>query len=109
VTPCQVLISSKFDRPAGRMIGIDSKTDFESLHVEIEASGEDPMLFIREEVHGKYVPRNHRYYVKQNYMPQHREKLCSKPYWNLTLTQIYIGLRSDQARYVITLYVISKV
>jgi hypothetical protein len=42
VTPCQVLISNKFDKPDGKMIGIDSKKEFEALLNEIEASGEDP-------------------------------------------------------------------
>ena len=50
------------------MIGIWSKKEFEALHIEIEASGEDPMLFIREEFHGKHISGNHRYHVKQNYM-----------------------------------------
>ena len=48
------------------MIGIDSKKEFEALLIEIEASGEDPMLFSREEVHGKHISGNHRYRVKQN-------------------------------------------
>ena len=39
----------------------------------MEESGEDPMLFIREEVHGKYISGNHRYYVKQNYMLENQE------------------------------------
>jgi len=41
------------------MIGIDSKKEFKNLLIEIEASGEDPMLFILEEVHGKYISSNH--------------------------------------------------
>jgi hypothetical protein len=45
------------------MIGIDSKKDFETSLIEIEASSENPMLFIREEVHGKHIPGNHRYYM----------------------------------------------
>ena len=98
MTPCQVLIANKFDKPKRKLIGIETKKYFESLLVEIEASGEDPMLFIREEDHDKHISSNHRYHVKQNYMLQYREKCCSKPYWNLTLTQIYIGLRFDQAR-----------
>ena len=79
VTPCQVLISNKFEKPSKRMIGIDSKKEFENLLIEIESSGEDPMLFIREEVHGKHISGNHRYHVKQNYMLENREKFCTKP------------------------------
>ncbi len=43
------------------MSGIDNKQDFKSLLIEIENSGEDPMLFIREEVRGKHIFGNHRY------------------------------------------------
>jgi hypothetical protein len=50
VTPCQVFIASKHDKPKGRMVGIENKQGFEALLVEIEASGEDPMLFMREEL-----------------------------------------------------------
>ncbi len=50
------------------MIGIDSKKEFEALLKEIEASGEDPMLFIREELHGKHISGNRRYHVKQIYI-----------------------------------------
>jgi hypothetical protein len=89
------------------MIGIESKKEFETLLREIEASGEDPMLFIRDYVHGKHISGNHRYHVKQNYMIQNRDKFLSKPYWYLTLSQLYIGLRSDQARYVSIHYFIT--
>ncbi len=85
------------------MSRIDNKQDFEALLIEIEKSGEDPMLFIREEVRGKHMYGNHRYHVKYNYTIQHPDKFRSKPYWYLTLSQIYIGLRPDQARYA-TLY-----
>ncbi len=82
------------------MIGVDNKKDFESLLVEIEANGKDPMLFIREEVCAKHISENQRYRVKQNYILQYPEKFHSKPHWYSTLSQIYIELRSDQARYV---------
>ncbi len=81
------------------MSWIDNKQDFESLLIEIEKSGEDPILFIRDEVRGNHIFGNHRYHVKHNYMIQHPDKFRSKPYWYLILSQIYIGLRSDQARY----------
>ncbi len=61
------------------MIRIDSKKEFEALLIEIKVSGEDPMLFTREEVNGKHISSNHRYYVKQNYMLENREKCCTKP------------------------------
>ena len=95
MTPCHVLIDSKFDKPKGRTIGFENKKEFESLLAKIEASDEYPMIFIREEVPGKHISGNHIYYVKQNYMLQYREKFCSKPYWNLTLSQTYIRLRSN--------------
>jgi hypothetical protein len=80
------------------MIGIVNKKDFETLLKDIESSGEDPMVFIRDEVNGYHISGNHRYWVKQHYFAEHHEKFLQKPYWNLTLSQIYIGLRSDQAR-----------
>ncbi len=82
------------------MIGIDSKKEFEALLIEIEASGKDPTLFIRKEVHGKHISGNHCYHVKQNYVLENREKFCTKPYWHLTLSQLHIELCSDQARYI---------
>ena len=78
VTPCQVLISNKFDKSVGIIIGLDSKKEFETLVIEIAASGEDPMLFIREEFHGKHISGYH-HHVKQNYMLENREKFCTKP------------------------------
>ena len=72
MTPCEILIASKIEKPKGRMIEIENKKEFKSLLVEIEASGEDPMLFIREEVNGKHISRNHRYYVEQDCMLQHQ-------------------------------------
>ena len=77
------------------MIGIDNKKEFEILLIKIEASGEHPMLFIREAVHGKHISGNHRHRVKQNCMLENRENICTKPCWHLTLSQLYIGLRSD--------------
>jgi hypothetical protein len=49
------------------MIGIVNKKDFETLLKDIESSGEDPMVFIREEVRGYHISENHRYWVKQHY------------------------------------------
>ena len=69
-----------------------------TLPNNIESSGEDPMVFIREEVKGYHISRDHRYWVKQAYGRENHENVLQKPYWNLTLSQIYIGLRSDQAR-----------
>ncbi len=85
------------------MSWIDNKQDFEVLLIEIEKSGEDSMLFIREEVREKHISGNDRYHLKHTYMIQHPDKFRSKPYWYLTLSQIYIGLRCVQARYA-TLY-----
>ena len=82
------------------MIGIDNKKEFEILLIKIEASGEHPMLFIREAVHGKHISGNHRYHVNQNYMLENREEFCTKPCRYLALSQLYIGLRSDQAKYI---------
>ena len=100
VTACQVLIA--FDNKQwydkDDMIGIKNKREFENLLSEKEAAGEDPMLFIRDKIRGKHISGNHRYTVKMIYKSQNRDKFNSKPYWYLTLCQMYIGLRPDQAR-----------
>ena len=48
------------------MIGIVHKKDFETLLKDIEYQGEDPIIFIRDEVKGYRISGNHRYWVKQN-------------------------------------------
>ena len=64
----------------------------------MEKKGTDPIIFIRDKVIGKHISGNHRWFVKQKYLRANPEKFEINPYWFLTLTQIYIGLRPDQAR-----------
>ncbi len=98
VTPCQVLINLKSLPQLDEMIGVDNREDFENLLKSIEEKGSDPILFIQDKLQGKHISGNHRYEIKQKYMDRHKAKFDSKPFWYLTLTSIFIGLRPDQAR-----------
>lgn len=57
-------------------------------------------LFITKNVKGFLVSGNHRYAVKEWVRENKPELFAKEPYWNLTLTQIFVGLSSDQARYL---------
>ena len=76
----------------------DNKGQFEKLLHDIEKKGDDPIIFIRDEVLGKHISGNHRWHIKEKYRRSHTDKFEKNPYWFLTLTQLYIGLRPDQAR-----------
>ena len=76
----------------------DNKGQFEKLLQHIEKKGDDPIIFIRDDVLGKHISGNHRWHIKENYRFLNRDKFEKNPYWFLTLTQLYIGLRPDQAR-----------
>ncbi len=80
------------------MNGVRNKSEFEELLNEIERKGNDLIIFIRDQVLRKHISRNHRWYIMPKYWREKREKFERNPYWFLTLTQIYIGLRLDQAR-----------
>ena len=67
------------------------------LH-DIERKGDDPIIFIRDKVLGKHISGNHRWHVKEKYYRSNKDKFEKNPYWYLTSTQLYIGLRPDQAR-----------
>jgi hypothetical protein len=77
----------------------DNKGQFEKLLQHIEKKGDDPIIFIRDDVLGKHISGNHRWHIKEKYRRgQNGDKFDKNPYWFLTLTQLYIGLRPDQAR-----------
>ncbi len=97
VTACQVLIGYKFSRQKD-LVGIYSKADFEKLLTELEDKKEDPLTFIRDKLKGKHISGNHRWEVKERYFKENSRTFESKPFWFLTFTQIYIGLRPDHAR-----------
>ena len=80
------------------MMGQETRGSFEKLLKYIEQKGEDPMLFIQDKLPGKHISGNHRFEIKQKHMLSHRSKFDSRPFWYLTLTSIFIGLRPDQAR-----------
>ena len=73
--------------------GLHNKSEFEKLLYDIEKKGDDPMIFIRDKVLG-----NHRWHIKQKYFRTNKDKFERNPYWFLSSTHLYIGLRLDQAR-----------
>jgi hypothetical protein len=52
-------------------------------------------------VKGFLIIGNHRFAVKEWVRKNNPEMLLKEPYWNLTLTQIYIDLSPDQARFLV--------
>ena len=46
---------------------------------------------------GKHIFGNARWFIKERYWRSNNEKFEKNPYWFLTLTKLYIGLRPDQA------------
>ena len=99
VTPCQVLLTTKFRRQPPEMTGVKARKAFETLLTNIEKEGKDPMIFIRDHLKGKHISGNHRYMIKQRFFANNEGEFNKKNYWNITITQLFIGLRSDQARY----------
>jgi hypothetical protein len=93
ITACQVLIGT-FEREKQSINGASNKSEYEELLKEIERNANDPTVFIRDRAIGKH----NRWFVKQRYWHTNKEKFQKNPYWFLTLTQLYIGLRPGQAR-----------
>ena len=53
VTPCQVLITTKFYRQPTEMTGVKSRKAFETLLSNMEKEGKDPIIFIRDHLKEK--------------------------------------------------------
>ncbi len=87
-----------FDKEKESIKWCDNKCEFEKLLHDIERKGDDPIIFIRDEVLGKHISGNDRWHIKEKYKRYNTEKFEKNPYWFLTLTQLYIGLIPDQAR-----------
>jgi len=75
-----------------------NKSAFESLLLSVQNGREDPIVFMRDTIHGKYISGTHRWFINERYRQENKEKFEKTPYWHLTLSQVYIGLRPDQAR-----------
>ena len=101
VTPCQLLVGrypwdeNPSDHPDNDCW---NKSAFEALLLSVENRGEDPIVFIRDKIRGKHISGNHRWFIKERYRQENNEKFEKNPYWHLTLAQVYVGLRPDQAR-----------
>ena len=80
------------------MDGIQTRKEFEDLLLSLEGSGDDPILFIREKVFARHISGYHIFHIKDNYKQDYQDLYEVQPFWYLTLTQIFIGLRPDQTR-----------
>ncbi len=49
---------------------------------------------------GFLISGNHRLAIKEWVRKNNPELFLKEPYWNLTLTQIFIGLSPDKARFL---------
>ena len=49
---------------------------------------------------GFLIGENHRYALTKWVRKNNPDLFSKEPYWNLTLTQIFIGLSPDQARFL---------
>jgi len=59
---------------------------------------EQPMdMHITENVKGYLISGNHRHALKEYVRKNYHKLFASEPHWNLTLTQILVGLSPDQA------------
>ncbi len=90
VTTCQVLIGT-FSKEQESIKWAHNKSEFENILHDIERSGDDPIIFIKDKVLGKHISGNHRWHVKEKYRLYNTDKFEKNPYWFLTLTQLYIG------------------
>ena len=53
---------------------------------------------------GFLISGNHRFKVKEWVRKNDPELFLKEPYWNSTLTQIFIGLNLDQERFLANVY-----
>ena len=60
----------------------------------------DWQSFLLRKIPGRHIPGNHRHMVKERIRIDYPENFNTEPYWNQTLTQLFIGLSPGQARYL---------
>ncbi len=80
------------------MDGIKTRKEFEDLLLSLGGSGDDPILFMRENVAARHISGNHRFEIKENYKRDYPDLYEVQPFWYLTLTHFFLGLRPDQTR-----------
>ncbi len=77
VTACQVFIGT-FHEEHESINYADNKGQFEKLLHDIEKKGDDPIIFIRDEVLEKHISGNHQWHIKEKYRLYNSEKFEKK-------------------------------
>jgi len=60
----------------------------------------DWQSFLLRNIPGRHISGNHRHMVKEMIRIDYPDNFNTEPYWNQTLTQLFIGLSPGQARYL---------
>ena len=81
-------------------VGNVIRSDIEEVLNELSQNNQSIELYITNNVKGFLISGNHRFAVKEWVRMNNPDMFFKEPYWNLTLTQIFIGLSPDQARFL---------
>ena len=81
-------------------IGNVVRSDLEKVLNDLSNKNQSIELYITNNVKGFLISGNHRFAVKEWVRINNPDLFNKEPYWNLTLTQICIGLSPDQARFL---------
>jgi len=81
-------------------MGSVTRSDIEKLFKSISKENKLADQYIINNVKGKLISGNHRFVVKEWVRENKPEDYAKKAFWNLTLTQLYIGLSPKQSRYL---------
>ena len=81
-------------------VGNVIRSDLEHVLNDLSQKNQSVELYITNNVKGFLISGNHRFAVKEWVRQNNTELFLKEPYWNLTLTQIFIGLSPDQARFL---------
>ena len=81
-------------------VGNVIRSDIEQVLNELSQNNQSIELYITNNVKGFLISGNHRFAVKEWVRMNNPDLFFKEPYWNLTLTQIFIGLSPDQARFL---------
>ena len=81
-------------------VGNVIRSDLEHVLNDLSQKNQSVELYITNNVKGFLISGNHRFAVKEWVRQNNTELFLKEPYWNLTLTQLFIGLSPDQARFL---------
>ena len=81
-------------------VGNVVRSDLEKVLNDLSKKNQSIELYITNNVKGFLISGNHRFAVKEWVRINNLDLFFKEPYWNLTLTQIFIGLSLDQARFL---------